>query len=108
MEQQIKKQVVEFVQNVERDDSLQAELKKDPVKALRQGLVDRFPEPLIHDFWIYRIVVSALGLSVVIAVVGAIILASAGQTIPEILLALGSAAVGALAGLLAPKPGAGT
>jgi hypothetical protein len=57
------------------------------------------------DLWIYRIVVGALSLAVLITIVGLIILAMTGRTAPEGLIALGSAAVGALAGLLAPSPG---
>ena len=44
------------------------------------------------------------GRLLVIGVIGAIILAMAARPIPEVLVALGSAAVGALAGLLAPSP----
>ena len=49
-------------------------------------------------------VVFALGITVILGIIGAIILAMAGKQIPEVLVALGSAAVGALAGLLAPSP----
>jgi hypothetical protein len=49
-------------------------------------------------------VVGALGLVVLLAILGAILLAVNGKTIPEVLTALGSAAGGALAGLLAPSP----
>ena len=37
-------------------------------------------------------------------IVGAIVLAMTGQSTPEVLVALGSAAIGGLAGLLAPSP----
>lgn len=56
------------------------------------------------DRWIYRMVVVALGLTVVISVVGGIVLGIAGQTIPDGVVALGSAALGGLAGLLVPSP----
>jgi hypothetical protein len=58
----------------------------------------------VTDRWIYRMVVAALGLTVIISLVGGIILAIISKNIPEGLLALGSAAIGALAGLLAPAP----
>jgi len=45
-----------------------------------------------------------LGVAVIASVIGAIMLALAGQSTPEVLVALGSAAVGAMAGLLAPSP----
>jgi len=89
------------------DPQFVQDLQSDPKKALEQVTSGT---PLQTDVWIYRIVVLALGLTVLMAVGGAIYLAASagnGQTvaIPEILVAIGSAAVGALAGLLAPAPG---
>lgn len=57
------------------------------------------------DPWIYRIVVGVLGLLVLIVVLGAVIL---GKDIPQGILALGSASVGGLVGLLVPLPKAKT
>jgi len=67
------------------------------------------PPPLVRDAGIYYIIVGSLGLVSVSAMFGAIYLsavAPAGGTvqIPDVLTALGSAAIGALAGLLAPSP----
>ena len=59
---------------------------------------------LHNDIWLYRLVVAVLGLTVVASVTGAILLALSGQSTPEVLIALGSAAIGGLAGLLAPSP----
>jgi hypothetical protein len=56
------------------------------------------------DKWLYRMVVAVLGLTVVSSVVGTIALAMTGQSTPEVIVALGSAAIGGLAGLLAPSP----
>ncbi len=56
------------------------------------------------DKWLYRIVVLVLGVTVVVSVGGSIALALAGQSTPELIVALGSAAIGGLAGLLAPSP----
>jgi len=56
------------------------------------------------DVWIYRIIVTALGLGVLASVVGTIMLAMAGKSTPDVLVALGSAALGGLGGLLAPSP----
>lgn len=63
----------------------------------------------VGDTITYRIVVSSLGIVAVGAVIGAILLtalaaAGAQHTVPDVLTALGSAAIGALAGLLAPSP----
>jgi len=57
-----------------------------------------------NDVWLYRMIVVVLGLTVVATIVGAIVLAMTGQSTPEVIVALGSAAIGGLAGLLAPSP----
>ena len=56
------------------------------------------------DIWRYRMVMAVLGLTVVVSVVGAIALTMMDQSTPEVIVALGSAAIGGLAGLLAPSP----
>jgi len=61
--------------------------------------------PLKGDPWIYRMVVGLLGIVMVTGMCGALVLALDGKDKPpDIFLALGSAAVGALAGILAPSP----
>lgn len=60
---------------------------------------------LQKDVWVYRIVVITLGLAVLISLVGALVLALFGKgQSSEAIVAIGSAAVGAMAGLLAPSP----
>ncbi len=94
--------VRELVTMIKKDKSLEEEIRKDPVKAIAKIT----ESPLKTDKWIYRIVVSVLGLTVLLVAIGGIYLAAKPNTaIPDILVALGSAAVGALAGLLAPSPG---
>ncbi len=89
------------------------DLKTDPEKTLRGLAADatkHLPIPaFVRALGIYYIVVIALGLVAVAAIVGTIYLTAstqAGSTvqIPETVTALGSAAIGALAGLLAPSP----
>ena len=93
------------------DPDLIDRIKANPEKELpelREKIIRNVPVPLESDVWIYRGVVGALGLTVLSAVIGAIILASLKVTpVPELLTAIGSAAVGALAGLLAPSPARG-
>jgi len=89
----------ELAVRVANEPELEAEFKKNPASALAA-----IAAPLATDAWIYRIVVIALGLTVVLAVLGAVVLAALKTEPPQILIALGSAAVGALAGLLAPSP----
>jgi len=57
-----------------------------------------------NDILPYRMVVAVPGVTVVTSVVGAIVLAMTGQSTPEVLIALGSAAIGGLARLLAASP----
>ena len=71
--------------------------------------LEAIPRPLETDLWIYRMVVLFLGLTILVTVLGGIILTYQGGTsqnfqIPQGVVAIGSAAVGALAGLLAPSP----
>jgi hypothetical protein len=94
--------VSELAIKVAQDPALAKSIIANPAEAIA-GLA----APLQTDVWIYRVVVISLGAAVVLAVLGAIGLAMAGKESPELLTALGSAAVGALAGLLAPSP-AGT
>lgn len=65
--------------------------------------------PLSTDNWIYRLVVVFLGITILSTVIGGIYLTAAaasgqGGDLPQGIVAIGSAAVGALAGLLAPSP----
>ena len=90
------------------DPQLAANLGEDPVRELSRIAA----QSQVPDTWIYRVVVISLGAAVLIALIGAIILAKmdGGNTanVLQLLTAIGSAAVGALAGLLAPAPSATT
>jgi hypothetical protein len=59
--------------------------------------------PLQTDPWIYRMVVFFLGTIVLVTVVGGVLVGKGGG-LSDGIVAIGSAAVGALAGLLAPSP----
>ena len=92
--------VHELADRVSSDPVLAEAIREDPARAIASVAA-----PAIPDTWIYRIVVISLGLVVLVSAVGAIVLEFNGRSgTPEILVALGSAAVGALAGLLAPSP----
>jgi len=94
--------IEELTTMIAKDKSLEEEIKKDPIK----GIAKIAEHPLEMDKWIYRIVVLMLGFTVLLAAYGAIYLAGIAKAeIPDILIAIGSAAVGALAGLLTPTPG---
>jgi hypothetical protein len=79
---------------------LQEQLKDDPVGTLK-GLV----QPLESDPWIYRIVVGSLGLSALLVVVLVFVLVvnDPEASIPDAMVAIGSAAIAALAALLVPQ-----
>ena len=56
------------------------------------------------DKWIYRIVVSSMSLTIIFSLGGAVWLEANEKEVPEILIALGTGALGGIAGLLAPTP----
>jgi len=89
----------ELATMVAQDQKLQEQIKQDPV-----GTLERLAEPLESDPWIYRIVVLSLGLAAIGVVAGVIALKALDKTttIPDALVAIGSAAVAALAALLIP------
>jgi len=60
------------------------------------------PPDQSQDLLFYRIVVVTLGLAVVLTVLAMFVLSMYGKTIPEGLVALGSAAAGGLVGILVP------
>ena len=87
---------------MERSQSDSALVEKKPENP--DGLVSNVGTPLQTDRWIYRIVVSALALTLVSSIGGTVWLQSEDKPIPEILIGLGTGALGGLAGLLAPTP----
>ena len=52
------------------------------------------------DFWLYRMIIPAHVVTVVVTVVGAVLLVSTGLSMPDAVVALGSAAIGHMAGFL--------
>ena len=76
-------------------------------RVVKESLVDTIKSlsaPLETDVWIYRMVVAAVGLVLLAGVIGVITLSMADRPIPETLVALVSAALGGLTGLLVPSP----
>jgi hypothetical protein len=96
----------DFKKELVASPDLQNKFKQDPLNAVQQFQAE---SPLTSDKWIYRIVVLALGITILSIIIGVIVLIGVGKisedkTVPTILTAIGSAAIGALAGLLAPTP----
>lgn len=92
--------VTELAARLRSDPQLQAQVRADPA-----GTIAGLAAPLRNDVWIYRVVVVALGLAILTSLAGAIYLTAIGKQDSTLLTAIGSASVGALAGLLAPTPG---
>jgi uncharacterized integral membrane protein len=93
--------IEDLARMVREDPVLAREIQSRPAHTLTDQAAP------LHDLWIYRIVVAALSLVAVAAIVGAVVVAMGvgGAQIPDAVVALGSAAVGALAGLIAPQVG---
>ena len=105
-------------------DALEDFVKKSPDAAIAPEVKQQFSEkvketkerlrtPLETDKWIYRFVVGFLGLAILASLIFTFFLSVGSPDpqelkIPDIFLAIGSAGVGALAGLLAPSPGRGS
>ncbi|MFC1885036.1 hypothetical protein ACFL2O_09720 [Thermodesulfobacteriota bacterium] len=91
------------------DSKLIERLKSDPdpIPVLKETATKVKAEDkpaYFGDKLLYRIAVIVLGSLALMAAVGSIVLVGMSKTTPEVLVALGSAAVGALVGLFAPTP----
>jgi hypothetical protein len=91
--------VDELADKLKTDPAFTDEIKKDPMKALKDAKLLKGRD----DPEIYRRAINALGVAVVVGISGSLVLAAGGREVPAIVTSLGSAAVGALAGLLAPQ-----
>ncbi|BDM77180.1 hypothetical protein [Acaryochloris marina] len=95
---------VETIQRtLESDPHLIESLKSDPIKGM-ENLISTSGTPLQTDAWIYRIVVSGLAITVLSCTVASSVLAMYDKEIPDALIGLGTGALGAIAGLIAPSP----
>ena len=96
----------QMVRIVEQDPARLAALKADPLAALQSLRDEALSQVPVYfsDPWLYRMAVVVLGALALIAALGSVVLVNADKTTPEVLVALGSAAVGALVGLFAPSP----
>ena len=99
------KNIKDLKNEVFSNPDLKQQFIAEPIKTL-DLVADK--SPLETDKWIYRIVVLALGITIVSIAIGIIIIMSVNSNFSDkgntILTALGSAAIGTLAGLLAPSP----
>jgi len=106
---QFSKKAIENIKSAV-DGTALSQSDKDNVKKVIDEEVAK-GGPLDWDKWIYRMVVAALGLAILSCLSFVFVLSlsntDSNLQLPEIFMAVGSAAVGALAGLLAPSPGRG-
>ena len=89
---------------IQNNPAIEQEFKDNPKEAIQ-----KYSQSVIPNTLIYQIVVGSLGFVIVVITLGIVGRVTFGTPvkdtdIPTILTALGSAAIGALAGLLAPSP----
>jgi hypothetical protein len=91
------------------NDLIELVLNSSHTLEQKKTLIDevRKTSPALNDRWLYRYVVWSLGLAALLSVVGFITLGALEVTIPQGLVALGSAAIGGLAGLFTSSSRAG-
>ena len=98
-----------MVQMFKDDPILASRLKTDAdplavLKTTAETAISRSEPAYLGDQVLYRIAVGVLGALALLAALGSIGLTAVGEATPDVLIALGSAAVGALVGLFAPSP----
>ena len=100
----------EFLQDLENDENAKSKIKENPTEGIKlfadaKGISDNeFTHPLMTDKWIYRIVVIALATIILSVVFSSLIVfcsCNNCKEIPSGIIAIGSTAVGALAGMIA-------
>lgn len=89
----------DLAEAVASNPDLARRIRDDP-----EGVIRSIARPLANDRFIYRAVVIVLSLAVMLTIVGALVFGYNGKSIPDVVVAIGSASVGALGGLLAPPP----
>jgi hypothetical protein len=96
--------IVNLLKKIKNNKELEKEFKNDPI-----GFLERIEEPPMNDKVVFLTIVAIVGL----VLLGTVVLASLiifqapdNQTakVPEFLVGIGSTALGALVGLLAPTP----
>ena len=95
-----------LVRSVLSDPQKKAALATDPDGVLNDAAAEAkaLVPAYINDKWVYRVVVGALSLAILLVIAAYVYLAATPKGPPEALVAIGSGALGALTGLLAPSP----
>lgn len=81
-------------------------LQANPEKAVKEAVEEaKEPHPLSYDRWIYRMVIFALGFTLIfMACTLCIKMGDTKLEIPDVYISVISGILGAIAGLLAPSP----
>jgi hypothetical protein len=104
MEERMRVLTDKMVDLVNSDPKRLAALKADPAAELQKlaNEASKYSPP--NDPILYRIAISVLSLLALTTAAAALIFGLQDLKVPEVLVSLGSAAVGALVGLFAPSP----
>jgi len=97
-----------MVEIVRTDPDLEKLIMKNPAEGMEKALQKTAEDPKIAgwegDRVVFRIAVCILGVLALATALAAIAFGLQELTVPEVLVSLGSASVGALVGLFAPSP----
>lgn len=94
-----------LLENIPAIANMNNEQKEEVSKKIQESIKEARQSPLDTDVWIYRIIVMVLGFAILMTLWGIMFVYSKDSLkVPETLTAIGSGALGALAGLLAPSP----
>lgn len=93
--------IQEAAQLVQNSPQLRADMQADPVAAMNQIAASR---PIDTDPVIYRMIIGALGLTILVTVVGTIVLVAMGKNMDAGVLTLAGTCAGFMGGLLVPSP----
>jgi hypothetical protein len=102
-EMQPKRSADEMVNIILKNRNILDTIVKDPELELPKLADEAKKQTEIPNTPVYRTIVWALSVVAVVALIGAIALVGIGKSAPEVVIALGSAAIGALAGALIPQ-----
>lgn len=96
------KRVSDLATRIEADPALAAMFQEKPTDVLRAAAVEISDNAPVPNTFVYKAAVFCIGLALIITVIGAFVVLNTGKVTetPEWVIALTSAAIGALAGML--------
>ena len=96
------RKVSDLATRVESDPALASMLQAKPTEVLRAAAIEISDNESVPNTFVYKAAVIFIGLALILTILGALLLLNFGETTeaPEWVIALTSASVGALAGML--------